>query len=155
ALYTYAVRGEDVLQTKKDVSALSLYAGGMGSSGLGVVFGYRATDKAPFRDERLRQAFSMTWDRNQFIDVQFNVSGLRSQGIPIEPSWSTAVQNNYLSSWYLNPESKEFGPTDKYFKRDVAEAKKLISAAGYPNGVEAISNVISGSDYGVDYAKVV
>jgi len=122
-----------VLQTKKDVPALSIYAGGMGSSGLGVVFGFRPTEKAPFRDERLRQAFSMTWDRDQFIDVQFNVSGFRNQGIPIETSWSTAVQNNYFGSWYLNPQGKDFGPNAKYFKRDVAEAKKLMAAAPTPS----------------------
>jgi peptide/nickel transport system substrate-binding protein len=152
-LYTYPVRGDDILQTKKDVPDLSLYAGAMGSSGLGVVFGFRNTDKAPFRDERLRQAFSMTWDRDQFIDVQFNVSGLRGQGIPVETSWSTAVQNNYFASWYLNPQGKDFGPNARYFKRDIAEAKKLVSAAGFATGTEVISNVISGPDYGVDYHR--
>jgi peptide/nickel transport system substrate-binding protein len=153
AVYTYPVRGEDALQTKRDVSSLLLYEGPMGSSGLGVVFGYRNTDKAPFRDERLRQAFSMTWDRDQFIDVQFNVSGLRNEGIPVETSWSTAVQNNYFAAWYLNPQAKDFGPNAKYFRKDVAEAKKLVAAAGFDVSTEIVSNVISGTDYGVDYQK--
>lgn len=153
ALYTYAVRGEDMLQTKKDVPALSLYEGTMGSNGNGVVFGYRNSEKAPFRDERLRRAFSMTWDRDQFIDVQFGVSELTAQGIPVKTSWSTSLQNNYFAAWYLDPQGKDFGPNAVYFKRDVAEAKKLMAAAGFASGLEVISNVISGPDYGVDYHK--
>ena len=78
-LYTYPVTGEDVLQTKKDQASLALYQGAMQSSGLGVVFGYRNTPQAPFHDERLRQAFSMAWDRDQFIDVQFNVRASRTR----------------------------------------------------------------------------
>jgi peptide/nickel transport system substrate-binding protein len=152
-LYTYLVAGEDMLQTKRDVPALSLYEGAMQSLGSGVVFGYRNSEKAPFRDERLRQAFSLTWDRDQFIDVQFNVSGLTSQGIPVKTLWSTALQNNYFADWYIDPKSKEFGPNAKYFRRDVAEAKKLVAAAGYAEGLEVVSNVISGSDYGVDYHR--
>jgi ABC-type transport system substrate-binding protein len=152
-LYTYLVAGEDMLQTKRDVPALSLYEGAMQSLGSGVVFGYRNNEKAPFRDERLRQAFSLTWDRDQFIDVQFNVSGLTSQGIPVKTLWSTALQNNYFADWYIDPKSKEFGPNAKYFRRDVAEAKKLVAAAGYAEGLEVVSNVISGSDYGVDYHR--
>ena len=113
----------------------------MGSGGLGVVFGFRPTDKAPFRDERLRQAFSMTWDRDQYIDVMFNVKGFTDNGIPVRTSWSTSVQNNYFASWYLNPQGKDFGPNAKYFKRDVAEAKKLVAAAGFPNGLEVVSNI--------------
>ena len=154
-LYTYVVRGEDVLVTKKDEPKLSLYESAMQSNGLGAVFGYRPNDKSPFRDERLRQAFSMTWDRDQYIDVMFNVKGFTDNGIPVRTSWSTSVQNNYFAAWYLNPQGKDFGPNAKYFKRDVAEAKKLVAAAGFPSGVEVISNVISGADYGVDYGKQV
>ncbi len=155
SLHTYAVRGEDVLTTKKDLNALALYEGAMGSNGAGVVFGYRSGDKTPFRDERLRQAFSMTWDRDQFIDVQFNVEGLRSQGIPVKTSWSTSVQNNYFAAWYLDPQGKDFGPNAKYFKKDLAEAKKLVAAAGFASGLEVVSNMISGTDYGVDHQKQV
>jgi ABC-type transport system substrate-binding protein len=141
-----------MLQTKRDVPALSLYEGQMQSLGSGVVFGYRNSDQAPFRDERLRRAFSMTWDRAQFIDVQFNVSGFTSDGIPVRTSWSTALQNNYFSAWYLNPQSKEFGPNSQYFEHNLAEAKKLMAAAGY-TGHAIVSNIISGTDYGVDYHK--
>jgi ABC-type transport system substrate-binding protein len=152
ALYTYAVKGEDMLQTKRDVPALSLYSSPMGTNGNGLVFGYRNNDKCPFRDERLRRAISMTWDRDQFIDVQYGVQDLRNQGIPVDVSWSSSLQNNYFAAWYLNPQSKDFGDNAKYFKRDLAEAKKLMSAAGY-NGQEIVTNIISGPDYGVDYHK--
>jgi peptide/nickel transport system substrate-binding protein len=123
----------------------------MQSNGLGVVFGFRPNDKSPFRDERLRQAFSMTWDRDQYIDVMFNVKGFTDNGIPVRTSWSTSVQNNYFAAWYLNPQGKDFGPNAKYFKRDIAEAKKLMAAAGYANGFETISTIIQGNEYGTSY----
>src|SRR6185436_4256587 len=45
---------------------------------------------------------------------------------------------------------KDFGPNGKYFKHDLAEAKKLLAAAGYPNGFQTISN-LPGPE--IDYAR--
>src|SRR5262249_45377259 len=39
-------------------------------------------------------------------------------------------------NWRLDPEGKDFGPNAKYFKPDVAEAKKMLAAAGFANGVD-------------------
>ena len=73
----------------------------------------------------------------------------------MKTSWSTTVQNNYFAAWWLDPQGKDFGPNAKYFMHDVSEAKKLVSAAGFANGVETTSNMVSGSDYGLDYQKQV
>ncbi len=152
-VYVYAARQEDILALKRDVSALILMKGDMNSIATNTFFGYKPTDKSVFRDIRLRQAYSMSWDRDQYIDVLYNVSDFRNQGIPVETSWNSAIQNNLYQGWWLDPQSKDFGPNAKYYQRDIAEAKKLISAAGYANGVDVMSNYITSSEYGTDYLK--
>jgi ABC-type transport system substrate-binding protein len=39
-------------------------------------------------------------------------------------------------SFWLNPRDKAFGPNAKYFAHDVAEAKKLLAAAGMASGLD-------------------
>jgi peptide/nickel transport system substrate-binding protein len=53
--------------------------------------------------------------------------------------WNSSLVNTQ-ESWWLDPKGKDFGPNAMYFQHNVAEAKKLLSAAGYPNGFETISN---------------
>ena len=48
-------------------------------------FGWKPSpaDKTPFRDERLRQALSMSIDRDTFLDTFYNVSALKKEGIDL------------------------------------------------------------------------
>jgi peptide/nickel transport system substrate-binding protein len=48
----------------------------------------------------------------------------------------------------LDPKGKDFGANAKYFKFDLAEAKKLLAAAGYPSGFEAPSNYVTSPELG-------
>src|SRR5207302_9482744 len=41
-----------------------------------------------------------------------------------------------LADYWLDPKSKDFGPNAKFHQHDVAEAKKLLAAAGFGGGVE-------------------
>jgi ABC-type transport system substrate-binding protein len=130
------VRAEDILQTKRDVPDLLMYQTPVGGTNPTAYFGYRPQppEKTPFRDVRVRQAWSMAIDRDPWIDVMNNVDGLTAAGIPVKTLWATHL-TDYTSGWYLDPHDKKFGPNAKYYFRDVAEAKKLLAAAGYPNGL--------------------
>jgi ABC-type transport system substrate-binding protein len=153
---SFGIRNEDVLTTKRDNPNLNLYLGQVSStSGFGF-FGWNPAlgSKTPFRDQRLRQALSMSWDRDIWIDTFLGTQQMRDQGLPIDVRWNTAC-NVLWEGWWLDPKSSEFGPNGKFYENNIAEAKKLVSAAGFPNGVDADMQHITSSEYGLDFPKQV
>ena len=91
-------------------------------------FGYDGN--APFKDQRLRQAVSMLIDREGYIDVMDNRDGFRKDGLELEAAYNTVVSAGWTGFWVDPKNEKEFGPNSKYLTYNVAEAKKLIAAAG-------------------------
>lgn len=140
---------EELLQTLKDVPELKLYQDDFYDGFSFACFGYGPPDKFnnPWRDERVRQAFSMSWDRDTFLEVRNNADKFKAAGFPFESRWHTAIAGGAYEGWWLDPKSKEFGENAKYYKHDIAEAKKLLAAAGHPNGFEATSNVAGNQAY--------
>ncbi len=162
-IYTYssgtsAVRSEDLLPLKRDVPALQMYVVKGGTTppsfaNSSNVFGYSPSEvNKPLKDERVRQAISMSWDRDAWIDTFYNISSLQGEGLPVDSYWATAL-NPGGGSWWLDPKSKDFGPNAKYYMRDVAEAKKLLAAAGYGSGFEMVSSYIGGTQLGADHQR--
>ena len=82
------------------------------------------TDRPPFSDVRVRQAMSLAIDRQGVIDAVFEGVGMLNPAVPAA-----------LKDWSL-PVS-QLGDGARYFKRDLVEAKRLLAAAGYPNGFSA------------------
>jgi len=146
-IFTHTVRQEDVLQTKRDVSNLAMFDSGVMSAGQRTVFGWKT---APFRDERVRQAISMSWDRDLWIDAFYNSDIFEKEGLPVGRRWNTALgvsESDADGGWWLDPKGKDFGPNAKFFKYDVAEAKKLMAAAGYSNGFDVLVHMVVGGGY--------
>ena len=82
------------------------------------------TDKPPFNDVRVRQAVSLALDRKEIIDATFEGAGAVNGPLPAA-----------LSEWALP--IAELGEGARYYRHDPAEARRLLAAAGYPNGLPA------------------
>jgi len=80
------------------------------------------TDKKPWNNQKLRQAFSVALDRQAAIDTLFDGEGTFPTVMPLYPGWTLPVE--------------KLGEASKYWKHDTGYAKQLLAEAGYPNGVE-------------------
>jgi len=87
------VNSENVLQIKRDAPLIALYQTLMGSVGTTVMFGFKATpaEKTPFRDVRVRQAYSMSIDRDLYLDTFANVGKFKAEGLPVDTAWKSAM----------------------------------------------------------------
>ncbi|MGK2965039.1 MAG: ABC transporter substrate-binding protein [Tepidiformaceae bacterium] len=103
-----------------------------GGGGNGFIFNF---DVKPWNDKRVRQALSMALDRDGYLKVQ-DPTG--------EGDWSSFM-GPAMRPYYMSPknDAAEFGPNAKYFQKNITEAKALLTAAGYPDGLsfKIISNV--------------
>jgi len=133
--YFVGIRAEDVLATKRQVPQLDLYATDMTSTSQVVTFGVFPERTAPLLDERVRQAVSMSMDRDLLNSVKYYVKEYGASGLPVETRWNTHLAAHW-DGWWLDPQGKDFGPNAKYFQYNVAEAKKLLAAAGHANGFD-------------------
>jgi peptide/nickel transport system substrate-binding protein len=154
---TSAPRAEDVVLTKNDVpnSQIFLVQAFGFNPGNTIQFGTQPTDaNKPFKDERVRQAISMAIDREAYIDAFYNVSAFEQQGLHVGTNWHTAI--GPAPGWRIDPQdSKAFGENAKYLQHNVEEAKKLLAAAGYGNGLDVITSYIKGTELGADFQKTV
>jgi peptide/nickel transport system substrate-binding protein len=144
------VAPDDILPVKREEPRLSIYQSGFGEPFRRLLgFGWLPlpSGKVPFFDERVRQAVSMSIDRDLYIDTFFNVSRFAKEGLPVATRWNSHLLATEEGLW-LDPRGKDFGPNAKYFRHDLTEAKKMLSAAGYPDGFETISNYVTSGEVG-------
>jgi peptide/nickel transport system substrate-binding protein len=82
------------------------------------------TDRPPFNDVRVRQAVSLAIDRQGILDAVAEGVGVFNPAVPAA-----------LKEWSLPITQLDEGA--RYFKHDPAEARRLLAAAGHPNGFPA------------------
>lgn len=142
-LDTFAPNAVDIVDLKKQFPdmqlsgdiAVSLYQ-----------FYFDGDSAAPWRDERVRLAMSQALDRDAIADLAYNITKLRAGGVDVKAPWQNILPAGFTRFW-LDPKSKDHGETGQYFNYDVANAKKLLSAAGYPDGFSATFQY-TGNGYG-------
>jgi peptide/nickel transport system substrate-binding protein len=101
------------------------------------------TDQKPFSDPRVRQAMSLAIDRKGIIDAVYEGVGVMNPPVPAA-----------LKEWAIPLD--QLGEGSRYYKFDPAEAKKLLAAAGYPNGFPAsVCFTTYGSTVLVDMSQMV
>jgi peptide/nickel transport system substrate-binding protein len=101
------------------------------------------TDQKPYSDVRVRQAMSLAIDRKTIIDSVFEGVGVFNAPVPAG-----------LKDWALSVE--QLGEGAKYYAYNPAEAKRLLAAAGYPNGFPAsMCFTTYGSNILVDLSQLV
>ena len=133
-IWTNVVPSTEILAVKNGVPEVNLFDTGVTHAGMRQFFGHLPA--SPFKDERLRQAWMYTQDRDLFLDASYDLDSYRKQGIAVETTHDHALWGDAWSGWYLDPKSKDFGANAKYIEHNAAEAKKLVAAAGSSGGAE-------------------
>lgn len=99
------------------------------------MFSFGTRPNNPFKDVRLRQAVSLTLDRELFGLTSSGGDIYQKASIPFEVTPVTML-SSALGDYWLDPKGGKLGNGAKYYTRDIAEAKKLMSAAGFANGLK-------------------
>jgi ABC-type transport system substrate-binding protein len=148
AMYEFlGVRNEDILTLKKEVPEIEIRQGDISVTNMRFLHGQ--LPQSPVKDQRVREAWSMVLDRDLFLDGRANVNAFEAAGLTMERAWEASLQADTWQGWYLNPrDEKAFGPNSKYFRKDFAEAKKLLEAAGFngPCDIE-VHHPLEGADF--------
>jgi hypothetical protein len=93
----------------------------------------------------------MMTDHEAFIDAVENRDQFRRDGLDLPVRRNSALPAGW-GDLYLDPaDSKEFGPNSKYLSFNVAEAKKLVAAAGQPANLTF--DIHYGGHYGGNYKQ--
>ena len=101
---------------------------------------YLRTDKPPFNDKRVRQAISMALDRKAISDA---IS--KGEGVP---------DQLYYVGYPFARQTKDL-PSGKYWEKNIAEAKKLMSAAiGEGKTIDTTWSHADITAYGQEYLDV-
>ena len=101
------------------------------------------TDRPPFNDVRVRQAVSLAIDRQGILDATAEGVGKLNFFVPAAfTDWAASLD--------------QIGEGARYYKADPREARRLLAAAGYPNGFPAsLCFATYGSATFVDTAQMV
>ncbi len=146
------VRQEDIVSTKRDVPDLMLTQGEeYAVTPPFISFGYEGDSW--FKDVRVRQALTMSIDRETMADVISNRPKFLADGLEVPIRYHTVVGAGWDGYWIDPQDEKKFGANAKFLKYNPAEAKKLMDAAGY-KGQEINYYYSLGAQYGTDYTRV-
>jgi len=144
---------DDIISTRKTADKTLLFQAGNFSASTTNFLTFGWDQGTPWGDKRVRQAASMMIDRDAYIDVIFNRDKFEVEGLEVPMRHNSVVPAGWGETYYLDPQDSKFGAEAKFLKYDVAEAKKLLAAAGHPNGFATDIYYLSGPQFGAAYLK--
>ncbi|MBI5949603.1 MAG: ABC transporter substrate-binding protein [Chloroflexi bacterium] len=137
---------DDLVNVKKQIPDVQLY--GEVSQLLSFMF-FDSDPASPLQKAEVRQAISMSMDRDALTDLGYNVKKLRDAGLTVRDDWNNLIPAG-MNRFWLDPKGTGQGDTAKFFKYNVAEAKKLMTAAGYADGF-TVPYQYTGNRYGATF----
>jgi ABC-type transport system substrate-binding protein len=143
----FAPQQTDVLQVRKDVPQARMFRGEVTQSYRINHFGRTDFDTSPWRDDRVRRAMSMVLDRDPVRDHFSNRAEFEAAGLTLESRTHTHIPA-YMTAYWADPKAGKLGPQSKFFLYDLAEAKRLMAAAGHAAGIEVDAFMNAGSEFG-------
>ncbi|MPZ48407.1 MAG: hypothetical protein GEU75_03685 [Dehalococcoidia bacterium] len=133
-IWTWDARATDLIPTKRaNLDMLMLPVPNVSRSASFYTFSKR--DGSIWKDVRLRRALSMSMERDLLIHALNNLNEFETAGLPISTYWNSHVAAGQPE--WLDPKGTGLGEGAKYFKFDLAEAKKLVEAAGLQTPVKS------------------
>ncbi len=150
SLDTIAIEPQDAIDVRKSITGISLTSDLVPSSS--IIF-FDSDPASPWqKDERIRQAISMAADRDVLTELAYENNKLKAAGIDAKILWNNVIPAGHSRVW-VDPQGPNAGEGAKYFKYDVAEAKKLMSAAGFADGLP-VKYQYSVNAYPLSFAKI-
>lgn len=129
-IWTADVRQEDVIPVKKDVPKLDLWLNPKMPLTAPGPIAFSLKPNSPFHDIRVRKGISMLLDREALMDLNYNTSGLKKEGLDIPARLHTIVSagdDRFWTDW------KDLGEGAKFHQFNPTEAAALLRAAGIAN----------------------
>ena len=146
-----AVSQTNIPQFAKELTGTRVVVGGPVTGSPCMGFSYLPGQ--PWHDVRVRRAVSMALDRDAMADVLFNPKQFQPLGVNLTTRWNAPISGGYGVFW-LDPKSKDFGPAGAYMQRNVAEATKMLAAAGYSSSKPLeFDNIYPGIQWGTDWPQ--
>jgi ABC-type transport system substrate-binding protein len=141
-IINFSPNARDVLAVAKDVPGAVIVMNPIPDDNFSRLrFGRFEFDQVPTKDPRVRIAIRRSVNFKGIGEFLANKQQFEAAGIPVELLPRTHV-NKGLSFW-LNPENGELGALSANYLFDVAEAKKLTTAAGFSGAVDVDFNPLA------------